>query len=224
MAAAWSGLDGPCASDDEEATIGAQFGEYAASYGEATLEGTRAILDALDLTTLPQAAPDCVFVDLGSGVGKMVAQAALEYAVSRSIGVELCESRHVRALLACERLLASLDEPPAVAIELRLGDMMQADEALAAATHVYLSSLLFSPNTMLKLAVLLDSAPNLRMVASLQRFPPSSKWNFVKRAAKVRAQMSWVDSDKEDAGLEIHVYCRPAWCSAVPSDGAPSSP
>jgi hypothetical protein len=66
-------------------------GEYASTYGEITPAGFRALARRVGL-----GAQD-VFVDLGSGVGRAVVQAALENGVRRSAGVELAASRHERA-------------------------------------------------------------------------------------------------------------------------------
>jgi len=71
-----------------------------ATYGEIMPTATIHLIDALEL------GPDDVFVDLGSGVGKVVVTAALRSDVKRAVGVELATDRHQRAaavVLAAER-------------------------------------------------------------------------------------------------------------------------
>ena len=157
-----------------------------------------------------------VFLDLGSGVGKMVMLAALEgQSVSRSIGVELCMTRHARAVLARERLLACVDTAAerarCEAIELIQDDMLTSHGAVASAvsacTHVFLSSLLFNVETMHRLAEILEGAEQLVAVATLQEFPPDCRWSFVSIAAQtVQARMDWHSRAKE--GSDVFIYRR----------------
>jgi len=53
--------------------------------------------------------PSDIFVDLGSGVGRTVVQAALEFGCQDAYGVELSPSRHVRANAALNEMLGKRD-------------------------------------------------------------------------------------------------------------------
>lgn len=212
--AAFVGLDGR-ASAQEVADIDSRFGSTASTYGEVTLDGGRVILQALIHPPFCTSAPcdGACFVDLGSGEGKMVALAAMCAGVffSRSIGVEYSQTRHASATLACQRLHTMVDprERLGSSIELVCGDMLQAHDATHAATHVYLSSLLFSRETMLLLAQMLDAAPKLLAIASLQEFPLESSWSFALARGRrtVRARMTWHEADS-DQGSEVFMYRR----------------
>lgn len=143
----------------------------------------------------------------------MVALAALECDhLSRSIGVELAQSRHDRAVLACQRLRASVpdaaDRARCRIIELWQDDMLKAHYAIEAATHVYLASLLFDDDTMRKLAVLLDAAPNVSAVATLRELPPDAAPSFVADDASERlnAQMDW--NSNSSKGNLVYLYRR----------------
>jgi len=70
-----------------------------ATYGEVTPAGARRVFAALGLLDADGAHDDpYVFLDLGSGVGKLVVQAYLELPlVVRSIGVELSPTRSLHA-------------------------------------------------------------------------------------------------------------------------------
>ena len=229
MSAAWDGLDGYCDSTaeaaldsgDAEVSHGAASGHRSDGwhlvYGEATNRGARSILAALGLTVGERldhgSAP--VFVDLGSGVGKLVALAAFEVdGLARAVGVECSEARHARALTARDRLLACLEpgERPTVQLEFVHGDMLRCPaDVLGAATHVYVSSLLFSVATMNSLAEVLAGAPNVQAIATLQEFPSGSavgRGFQCDQGSPSLAQMSWHAEDRDDEGLEVYVYRR----------------
>lgn len=210
-------LDGYCETAEEAKSINARFGERASTYGEVSVQGARRILARLFSS---QSRDNTIFLDLGSGIGKIVALAALEHgSVVRSIGVELCESRHARAIVARDRLLAacsgscstnlaqeSVDRVRCERIEFRLGDMLEAHQAVAQCTHVFLSSLLFNEETMRSLALLLDGAPHLTTIATLQEFPSDVKWSFVADGT-VLARMDW-HTGEVDPGIDVFIYSR----------------
>mmetsp|Transcript_5956 Transcript_5956/g.18978 ORF Transcript_5956/g.18978 Transcript_5956/m.18978 type:complete len:216 (+) Transcript_5956:80-727(+) len=153
LSKAWYGLDGHCASDDEEKAIDDQLGcDFASTYGEITPNGARTVFDAFGF--FDGAAADATFVDMGCGVGRLCAQAYLECAcVKLSVGYEISPSRHGRALRGFSNLarnaaplrarapgLRSEDAFDATAVRFELADFVAA-ELGAEPTHVYLASL-----------------------------------------------------------------------------------
>jgi len=85
------------------------------------------------------------FLDVGSGTGKLVLQAAAVHGAVKATGVELSPTRHALAVEALERLSQSNPEA-ASRVRLVLGDAVESEEALAAmrtATVVYANNLLF---------------------------------------------------------------------------------
>ena len=112
-----------------------------------------------------------MFYDLGSGAGRLVAQAWLELPVARAVGVELAPSRHAAALRAWRgastgaevRQLRAEGGP-----EFRLASMLETD--LADATHVYVASLVMGDELLDALWRRLEAAPALEAVATLRRF------------------------------------------------------
>ena len=58
------------------------------TYGEILYEGVRKIFDHLDLKNKQ-------FLDIGSGIGKIVIQLSLEYPILLSEGIELCKERYL---------------------------------------------------------------------------------------------------------------------------------
>ena len=79
---------GRCTTQEEDEAMKAIGGDQAYVYGELTTLGMRALSARLDLCA------DDFFLDAGSGLGKIVFQAAREFHVRRSIGVEMAQSRH----------------------------------------------------------------------------------------------------------------------------------
>lgn len=112
LSSAWHGLEGfGPGLEHSSASLGNSsdvLGPNPSTYGEVTPAGARHLARAMGLDTLRS--DIIVFMDLGSGVGKLVAQAYLEWpAVQRAIGVELCESRSSHACQAWSSIMAIHD-------------------------------------------------------------------------------------------------------------------
>ena len=105
-----------------------------ATYGEIMPSATVRMVDALRL------GPDDTFVDLGSGVGKVVVTAALCSNVGRSVGVELALDRHRQATGVVEAAEADGSLQPG-RVELRNEDILRTD--LSSATVLYTCSTAF---------------------------------------------------------------------------------
>lgn len=153
-------------SGDEQRVIDHSGGHQA--YGELTMRGARAVQALL----LPQ--QNDVFYDLGSGAGRLVVQAALEWPCHRAVGLELAQSRHRVGELALSRAAPHVRQR----VSLRCEDMI-ACARCEDATLVYVASLLFDDAFMSQLGERLSELPRLRAIASLRRFPPDSLPGFV---------------------------------------------
>ena len=158
------------------------------------------------------------FVDLGSGVGRLTAQAWLELPrVEKAIGVELAPTRHASAVRAWDAARASpmlhqvqcsikgLCDPDAAdgGPEYRLGSMLDAD--LSSATHIYVSSLCMSDGLLDQLWAYLTRkgvAPRLETVATLRQFPEAAASPAVDCHSLVEVEMSW----NRRAGSRTPVY------------------
>jgi hypothetical protein len=138
------------------------------------------------------------FYDLGSGVGRLVAQAYMELPqVDRIVGVELGPSRHQVALTGWNLIQTSAQRVRQCAAREELSKRLLVDETASAdddddsspcrlefheanlldtdlsdATHVYLASLCFTEEMMADIAQkLILEAPRLQCVATLKEFP-----------------------------------------------------
>ena len=207
---------GRCTTEEEDEQLKAIGGDQAYVYGELTTLGMRALSDRLRLGT-----GDC-FLDAGSGLGRIVFQAAREMGVVKSIGVELAQSRHDLAVEALGREALVCQEK----IELIHGnciDQMLWRSRLRDVTVVFLASLFYSDELMKGLARCLEeAAPAVRVVATLRRWeePPTG---FAEETPPQACETSWTAPDtiggdaptEGDGTTPVHIYVRLQVSSAV---------
>ena len=181
------------------------------TYGEITILGARQLFNYMEMTREKQG--DIVFLDLGSGVGKLVMQTFLEVPrLRRAVGVELEASRHDSALRAwnviekhARALRDSLGEQSSVffagaTVQFIRGDLYEID--VSQATHIYVASLCFSSEMMERLAdKLLNEASRLEVMATLKPFPARFEGG---KPAKEFVEMSWTRSRGE--GCAVYFY------------------
>lgn len=165
-----------CMSANELSAMAAIGGSTANVYGEITSRGFNSLASVLRLNA------DDTFVDLGSGLGGVVEQAARDYGVRRAIGVEFSTSRHAKALARLEQQRVSAadgargDGAAADAIQLLRADC--ADESLwasggelASCTCAYTCNLLFDDALNARLKQRVEACPSLRRVAAFRPWP-----------------------------------------------------
>jgi len=195
------------------------------TYGEVTTMGVRQLTHALfydncksncenaqttTTTTFPENHGTYVFYDLGSGVGRLVAQMYLDRVVQKAIGVELSKERHQVAVDDWRRLTSSLVDGgddyfniDQQAVQFRNKDATDVD--LSDATHVYISSLCF-PESVINIiqSNVLDVASSdtskISVVAALSELGALEQAGWVRTVKHI--QMTW------GAGL-VRIYNRP---------------
>lgn len=137
------------------------------TYGEITPLGARQLFGAMGLLQRSSSrSHPAHFIDLGSGTGKLVGQVLLELPkerIERATGVELSPSRHKCAILSKEALLQWGEKYYEVNRSVTLNDwtdikykleFLQADlfdVDISTATHIYIASLCFPDNLLLRL-------------------------------------------------------------------------
>ena len=184
----------------------------ASTYGEVTLDGARSLFAAMGL----HEARDAHFFDLGSGVGRLVAQAWLELpeeCLASAVGVELSPTRHTAAERAWAALAAGSSTRCRAkgAPEFRLESMLDAD--LSQATHIYVASLCMPDGVLDALwSRLQESAPKLQVLATLYPMRkaagrPLEAWREPTRTVQV--DMSWTEGD--GVGADVYLF---EWCTA----------
>jgi hypothetical protein len=161
-------------------------------YGELTSAGVRQLIRATRLGA------DDVFVDLGSGVGKIVLQVALAVPGVRCIGIEIDGARHASACEALRRAEACGVLEPGRCV-FRHEDIRQADFCLA--------TVLFAHSTCFPAAML--GAVARRMAAQERAGTLVTTSRLTGRAGKLLAfvatracQLSW------DKHHRMHLYRR----------------
>jgi SAM-dependent methyltransferase len=149
------------------------------TYGELQPTATLRLLDYFELQR------DDVFVDLGSGGGKVTLAAGLFTKVRRARGVELSHERHALACEARSRAVARrlLSRRKCEFIH---GDLRRTP--LEDATVVYTCSTAFSTPFLMGIARRLARAPRLRCFASFRDLDPHPRFEL---AETLRLDVSW---------------------------------
>ena len=160
-------------------------GDFANVYGEITERGFSGLAERIRLTS------EDVFVDGGSGQGSVVMQAAREFSVRRSIGVEYAASRHNRAVarLSCQPSSTDI----ASRVSLIQGDCADVvkwkGEELSECTCLYTCNLLFDEALNARLKQCVEACPSIRCVAAYQEWPGGLE-GFA-APYEVRCETSW---------------------------------
>ncbi|CAE7324407.1 unnamed protein product [Symbiodinium natans] len=210
---AWKHLDRVLRDD---VGLNSAVEDQARTYGEVTPTGARRLAEALGLSQAGFGSSH--FVDLGSGCGKLVTQAYLEWpAVKRAVGVELCPERTAQAKQAWSKLVAS-----GTAASLRgsmlqqnvsqrtvqedlvlvQGDLLEAD--ISQATHIFVSSLCFGEELLAAVCSKLGrEASSLRRAATLTALP-HSRAAGLRYTGSVFAEMTWTGVE----GTRVWLYER----------------
>lgn len=167
----------------EQVLIASIGGERAATYGEMTPVGFRNLARCFDLDA------DDVFLDLGSGDGGLVLQAAEEFGAG-AIGIELAGSRHATALDALSKAPEGVRERVSFLCGDAAGDGA-ADILATRATVVYCANLLMDDALNQRFAERLAAAgPQLRGFALLLPFSDGAR-GFVRAQEPCSCGMSW---------------------------------
>ena len=201
--------DGMVTTDFEDAAIESIGGPFASTYGELTPHGFSALGRELGLGASDE------FADLGSGLGRVVMQAAQEFSTRRAVGVEYAASRHRLALRKLQQQPGNL---PVKLIQADCADGTIWKSCLSTCTVIYVSNLLFDADLNARLKSCIESAGCLRSVASLKPWPDGLRG--FRGPSEVRCETSWsapllvVDAAGEaesHQGSLVYIYER---CSA----------
>ena len=216
-------------SEEDAAELARAGGPTAFTYGELTTLGFRQLAAHIKLCSKD------VFVDCGSGTGRLVRQASREHSVRSAIGVELSSSRHRLALELCAKEAAasarrsSRSPSPRehfICSDCAVEGLWTADGALAGATVVFACSVMFSPALMARLAQCIEACSTVRIVASMgARFPHGldgfaetlpnqmceASWSVTKHACPLLSGTGPCTAAKRDGhATAVHIYERTA--------------
>lgn len=152
------------------------------TYGEILYPSVHALLSMISISEHD------VFVDLGSGLGKLAAQVFLQSTVKQSIGIELIPELHQQALSAHARILQEL---PEFFINERALTFLQGsffDIPFKGATIALISSPCFTPSMFNQLGHLIDAMPSIHTLLTLRPIPSLKRLVFTK---VIRIEGSW---------------------------------
>ena len=152
------------------------------TYGEILYPSVIRLLSELNLTEQD------VFYDLGSGLGKVVAQVFLLSLVKEAHGIEILTSLHEQAVQTAARIQCDLPEffSGDRKLQFTLGSFLQVP--LTTATVVLLASPCFSPVILHPLEKIIADAPNIDTVLSLQ---PIHRLHRLKLEKTILLECSW---------------------------------
>lgn len=138
-----------------------------------------------------------VFLDLGSGIGKVALQFFLKTPVKRAYGIEFSEARSEFA----EKVYAQVkNEFPDLfannrTLDCYTGNFLEAD--IKDATIIYTCSTCFSEELLSDMGKLIDTCPNIRYVVSMKQIPSKLPFDRI-----LEIECTW---DK----TKCYVYCLP---------------
>lgn len=162
------------------------------TYGELSPAGAQTLFHHPTIKLGPQD----VFYDLGSGLARLVAEAAVIGGAKKAVGVELSESRHDFACKGIRNVAEAIrSSAPSASVgkqlEVRCGDVTAAD--VHDATVVYVANLCYREELTARIGDRLASnLPHGARVAALREFPPtvSTPRRLILRD-KIKVQMTW---------------------------------
>lgn len=181
-------------------------------YGEAAASG---LLSAFTSATGIGFEAEDVFIDFGSGTGRLVLALFLLSPLQSSVGIELEPKRHKIATDASAKLMVKLEKADASGrqaandgeggwteasgrrVRLVHGDMLAED--IGQSTVIFTNSLCFPQELLLSIASRVIMAPPGTVVLSLQSFKGCHPGLVFLRT--VSAEMSW-----EKSGADVHIY------------------
>lgn len=206
-----------CTTVEEDERINCVGGPLACTYGEITRGGFRTFARRIKLGEADR------FVDLGSGLGTAVVQAAREFGCAHSLGVELGESR---VQLAEEALESEAEPDVAARVSFICGDCadpaLWRAEPLVSVTVAFANNLLFGPELQERLRHAVELSPSLRIFACSRPFPDNVRgFHADDEGEPCRVETSWKAPDelnvvrpggnKEEAwGSLLTIYVREA--------------
>jgi hypothetical protein len=108
-----------------------------------------------------------VFVDLGSGLGKMVLQVYLQTSVKEVCGIELLPDLHAKAMLAAGRVQHDLSHfQSGRKLVFVCSDFFKIDFQMA--TIVFINAICFGQDILMKLGQIINTIPSIHTVITLR--------------------------------------------------------
>lgn len=167
---------------DEALTIQIHNEDVTRTNGEIFFASLQKVLNNITLSS------EDVFVDLGSGAGKLVSYVFLQSIVKQAIGIEVVAELHQQAKWVENKIKQELPEFFTNGRELTFlrGDFLQMD--LSSANILIINSTCFNQSMMLGLGDLINKMTNIKSVLTLRPIANLIRLPFKK---VVRVECSW---------------------------------
>lgn len=152
------------------------------TYGEILYPSVDKLMSAIQLTEHD------VFVDLGSGMGKIVIQFFLKSAIKAAYGIELLPELHQHALNAAKSLQQNLPDfyKGRRKLTFLLGDILET--SFTKATVALLNSTCFTQSLLNELGKIIENTPSIHTLLSLRPINTLQRLVFMK---VIRIECSW---------------------------------
>lgn len=152
------------------------------SYGEVLYDSIEKLLTHVVLSS------EDVFVDLGSGLGKVVLHIFLNSNVKRAYGIEILSHLHQRAQLAAQRIQRELPDffMEGRKLKFLLGDFLKLP--FKDATVIFINSICFSQRILTELEFIINNTPSVHTLLTMRPFHGLTKLSFKKA---IRVECSW---------------------------------
>lgn len=152
------------------------------SYGEILYPSVNKLLSAIKLSERD------VFVDYGSGLGKIVIQIFLKSLVKEAYGIEILPELHLYAMKASQKLQHDLPDfyKEDRKLTFLLGNFLEIP--LSKATVALVNSTCFTPQLLSDLGKIIEHSPNIHTVLSLRPIHTLQRLVFKKT---IRIECSW---------------------------------
>lgn len=151
-------------------------------YGEILYPSVDKLLSAIQLSDKD------VFVDYGSGLGKMVIQVFLKSSVKQAYGIEIIPELHQEAVKIAEKIEHELPKfyENHRSVQFFLGNFLEV--CFTSVTVAMLVSTCFTQPVLNALGTLLEASPSIHTVLSLR---PISTLQRLKFKKTIRIECSW---------------------------------
>lgn len=150
--------------------------------GEILYDGMNKLLSAITLTE------EDIFVDLGSGAGKAVAQVFLKSPVKEALGIEILPALHQRAAKAAQRIHHDL--PDFFLPDRKLGFLSGSifEISLSGTTVALANSVCFTQHMLRELGRIIDDTASIHTVLTMRPIPVLQRLPFQR---VMRIECSW---------------------------------
>lgn len=152
------------------------------TYGEILPFSVTKLINFLNLQ------PTDHFVDLGSGLGKIILQLTLQTNIQQLTGIEIVPELHIQANNALLKMQTQMPEVFKDRKISLLNDNFLKMNLPDDCTHVLIASPCFSTHTLNKLTIKLNNLASLKSISTLKALPAIQHHRF---HASLRLECSW---------------------------------